>query len=398
MTRLTSRTVGTEASTLPGWLELQASRQGLEVALRHKRLGVWETRTWRDLLAEVSGLASGLSTAGFGPDSTLVVLSHPRPEALLLALAAQWLGGNAALLDPGDAAASQVRFLGELKPAFVFAEGLEQLERVVAADVAPSLLVYADERGLRAYPHAQLRSYTELIDASDPRVPARLARAHAVAFSIYRLSTGGRPEVQHLSHADLQQQGALLMHTERLGPNEEAFAARAFATGGQARYLIAPWLIAGFRLNFPENLATRDNDRRELGPTLVAGTRETYQRVENLVLERLPEPGSWKRRLIDWALKPGATGLRRLLGYWWVIRPLRDVIGFTRTRAPLLVGEPLPEASQRFFAALGVEVRTWPDPASWQAHVQAAKTSSGGWTDFQARHRAIEFGWTKEPV
>lgn len=398
MIRPTSRTVGAEATTLPGWLELQTSRQGFGVALRHKRLGVWQPRTWRDVQAEVSGLASGLSAAGFRAGAVLVVLSHPRPEALLLALAAQWLGGSAALLDPNDDAAIQARLLAELKPGFLYAEGLEQVERALAAGVAPALLIYADARGLQAHPHAALRSYADLIATSDPRVPARLARAHEPAFVIHRVNGGGGSEVQRLTHAELLRQGALLVQAERLGADEEAFAARAFAAAGQARYLIAPWLIAGFRLNFPENLATRDNDRRELGPTLVAGTRETYQRLENLVRERLPAPGSWQRRLVDWALAPGARGVQRLLGYWWVRRPLRDVIGFTRTRAPLLVGTPLPESSLRFFAALGIEVRTWPDPAAWQAHDPVARLAGGGWTDFQARHRPIGPDWAREPV
>jgi len=154
---------------------------------------------------------------------------------------------------------------------------------------------------------------------------------------------------------------------EKLGADEQALAARAFAASGQARYLLAPWLIAGFCLNFPENLATRDNDRRELGPTLVAGTLETYTRLHDLVQARLPQPGSAQRRLVDWALaaQPGAA--RRVLGEWLVRRPLRDVIGFTRTRAPLLVGEPLSGNAQAFFAALGIAVRAWPDPAQWHS-------------------------------
>ncbi|MNR37341.1 hypothetical protein D3C85_1553490 [compost metagenome] len=69
------------------------------------------------------------------------------------------------------------------------------------------------------------------------------------------------------------------MQGERLTEREEALAARAFAASGQARYLLAPWLLAGFRLNFPERLETRDQDRRELGPSLVLGTRETYGRL-----------------------------------------------------------------------------------------------------------------------
>ena len=82
-------------SGLPGWLHLQAAGQARSVALRHKRLGVWQERTWGEVLVEVGGLAGALSERGFRPGATLTILSNPRPEAVLLALAAQWLGGSA---------------------------------------------------------------------------------------------------------------------------------------------------------------------------------------------------------------------------------------------------------------------------------------------------------------
>ena len=369
-------------ATLPEWVQWRAHQQGAGIALRHKRLGVWRVRSWAQVASEVTGLAGALQARGFAGGATLVVLSRPRPEALLAALAAQWLGGVAALFDPLEAAGDQLELLRELQPEFVFAEGLEELQRLQAAALAPRLTFYADARGVveqadgaQAYP----RLLAEGIAAQgEPQ-----ARAERTAFAFYRRGADGGREQQRISHAELLREGRRLVDVEQLGSGEEALAARAFAAGGQARYLLAPWLIAGFRLNFPENLATRDNDRRELGPTLVAGTRETYGRLYELAQARLPQPGTLSRRLVDWALvlRPGL--LRRTLGQALVRRPLRDVLGFSRTRAPLLVGEPLDEAAQQFFAGLGVAVRTWPDPAEWQRPAQRPATSPalGGWID-----------------
>ena len=360
------RTDRQAAATLPGWLEVQARSQGGAVALRHKQLGIWQPRSWREVLADVAALAGGLAERGFRQGSTLVVLSHPRPEALLAALAAQWLGGVAAVLDPHDDPAVPDAALLALRPDFVFAEGLAQVERARRAGLAPAVLAYADARGLGGQPLPGLVASRALAVAGG-RVPALLARPDGVAFVFLRAGGDGAVERQAITHAELLREGRLLVEGEQLSEREEAFAARAFAASGQARYLLAPWLIAGFRLNFPESLATRDNDRRELGPTLVAGTRETWQRVEHLVRDLLPAPGSWQRRLVERGLDPRARGVSRLLGYWLVRRPLRDVIGFTRTRVPLIVGEPLPDESARFFARLGIEVRNWADPARWQA-------------------------------
>ncbi|MBH2018433.1 MAG: AMP-binding protein [Burkholderiales bacterium] len=356
-------------ATLPHWLLCQSHQQAGRIALRHKRLGVWQQRSWRQAADEVHRLATALRASGFAEGSTLAILSRPRPEALLAALAAQWLGGVAALLDPLEAAAGQIALLRALQPQAVFAEGLQEIERLQASALTSGLVLYADGRGVTSPNPAglALADYTQLaLRETDCPWPVQ-AHAERTAFAFYRHAASGQIEQQRITHAELLQQGRRLVLAEKLGADEEALAARAFAASGQARYLLAPWLIAGFCLNFPENLATRDNDRRELGPTLVAGTLETYTRLHELVQSRLPQPGSVQRRLVDWALtaQPGAA--RRVLGEWLVRRPLRDVIGFTRTRAPLLVGEPLSNNAQAFFAALGIEVRAWPDPAQWHS-------------------------------
>ena len=367
-------------ASLPHWLQLQAQRQAGAIALRHKRLGVWQVRTWAQVAAEVQGLASALQAHGFASGSTLAILSRPRPQALLAALAAQWLGGGAALFDPLEAAAGQLELLRELQPEFVFAEGLEELQRLQEAALAPRLLFYADSRGVTGE-EGEAQEYARLLTGQAQPLPELQARAERTAFAFYRRGADGRSEQQRISHAELLQEGQRLVQAEQLGAHEEALAARAFAAGGQARYLLAPWLIAGFRLNFPENLATRDNDRRELGPTLVAGTRETYGRLYELAQSRLPQPGSRHRALVDWALTPGPGALRRLIGHWLVRRPLRDVLGFSRTHAPLLVGEPLPAEVQGFFAGLGVTVRTWPDPAEWHSPPTRPVPAVSGWID-----------------
>jgi len=95
----------------------------------------------------------------------------------------------------------------------------------------------------------------------------------------------------------------------------------------------------------------------------------------------LPEPGSWRRRMVDWALVAHPGALQRHLGYWLIRRPLRDVLGFSRTRAPLLVGEALAPPTLAFFQALAIEVRTWPDPAQWHRPAPWPAPLVNGWIE-----------------
>ena len=64
---------------------------------------------------------------------TLLIISQARSEALLLALAAQWLGGSVTLLDPE---LDNRPLLTRLKPTFVLAEALDAVQQVRSTDTA----------------------------------------------------------------------------------------------------------------------------------------------------------------------------------------------------------------------------------------------------------------------
>lgn len=335
--------------TLPQALLHQARTRGSAIALRHKRLGIWHERSWSELAQDVGQLAAALQQRQFGRNDDLLIISQAHPEALLMALAAQWLGASVTLLDPDR---DHRALLNGLRPRFVLVQNLDALQQLSAH----SVIVYLDGRGLSQHLNANLIAYADL--RTDAPAPPCARQSDATAF-VFHAGTA-----QGLTHAQLLADARALVEREQLSAGEEALAARVFAASGQARYLLAPWLHAGFRLNFPEALATRDTDRRELGPTLVLGTRESYARLEHWVRERLPLPGTVSHALYHWALKPSESPVRRWLGHWLVRRPLLDVLGMSRLRVPLLVGPALSPHSATFFAALGIHPGHWQEPAA----------------------------------
>ena len=348
--------------TLPKALLLQAETRGSAIALRYKRLGIWHVRSWRELAQDVSRLAAALHQRGFSRGDDLLIVSQARSEALLLALAAQWLGGSVTLLDPE---LDNRPLLNRLKPAFVLAETLDAVQQVRSTDTPPRVLLYLDWRGLNTAEDRGLSAYAELSVGVTADAPAPVSDSAATAFIFH--SANGQP--QCLSHGQLLDGARKLVARESLSSSEEALAARVFAASGQARYLLAPWLSAGFCLNFPEALATRDTDRRELGPTLVLGTRESYARLEFRARERLPLPGTLSHRLYRWAMVPEVSIVRRWLGHWLIRRPLLDVLGMSRLRVPLLVGPALSQESAEFFGALGIRPGNWQEPSTPRALV-----------------------------
>jgi hypothetical protein len=338
------------SQSLPQALLQQSQTRGAQIALRYKQLGIWQTRSWSELAVEVSRLAGALHQKRFGASHDLLIISEARAEALLLALAAHWLGGSVSLLDP---AVDNRDLLAALAPDFAVAEGLEAVGQLRSA--SPGVLIFLDKRGLSAAPDKGLVAYAALLDGVHVELPRPAVNATSKAFIFPSLNGLLREE---LSHRDLLLGARQLVDVQGLDNHEQALAARVFAASGQARYLLAPWLVAGFCLNFPEGLSTRDNDRRELGPTLVLGTRESYARLELWAREHQPLPGSLSHGLYRWAMNPSPGVLRRWLGHWLIRRPLLDVLGMSRLSKPLLVGEALTPQSTAFFSALGIQPRS----------------------------------------
>ncbi|CAE6706606.1 AMP-binding protein [Paraburkholderia aspalathi] len=354
-----------QPSTLPHWLRHQAQQRPHAIALRHKRLGTWHALSWQDVATAVEQLAAGLAQQGFAAGDALLLVSHPREEALLLSLAAQWNGGVAIPLDPQLTDDALRSVLTHIAPRFVFAEDDSQIDRLLTHEGLR--VIDANPRNLASHPHAAVTDYRALsLSVHNENGFASAARPHDDAFAFVRLDADGQLVEQRFPHATLVREAQQLVAAEKLNASDEAFAARAFAAASQARYLIAPWVLSGFRLNFPESLATRDNDRRELAPTLVAGTRETYARVAQLVDDRLPGARSWRRRLINRAQRKQGGPLARALTWWLITRPLREVIGFSRTHAALVIGPPLDEKTAALFEAIRVDVRAWPDTGDWR--------------------------------
>ncbi|WP_122437046.1 AMP-binding protein [Pseudomonas viridiflava] len=348
--------------SLPQALLIQAQTRNRQIALRYKKLGIWQTRTWDEVAQDVDHLAEALHLQGFKATDCLLIISEANAEALLLTLAAQALGGSVSLIKPS---VDHRSWLATVKPRYAVVQNLELVAQL--SDAEPDVVIVLDDRGLHDAEHTRLVDYAELLKPAAKGVRKPLIDAAACAF-VFQTPQGE----QRLTHADLLDGARQLVDIQAITERDQALAARVFAASGQALYLLAPWLVAGFCLNFPEALSTRDNDRRELGPTLVLGTRESYARLELWARERLPLPGTFAHALYRWAMVPAKGVIRRQLGYWLIRRPLLDVLGMSRLSKPLLAGDALTPQSQAFFAALGILPRPLNTPVLIKPRFEAA--------------------------
>lgn len=360
--------------TFPKLLAENAQKWPTQVAMREKRLGIWNDITWADYQQQVGLITLGLESLGIERGDVVGLIGDGRPAWIFGEVAAHALGA----LSIGfyqDALPHELVFLINVaQPKLIIAENEEQVDKLLEiGEECPCIrhIVYCHPRGMRKYDNPQLLSLQQLQQAGAERLrqaPGRYDQLVAagkgsdVAILCPTAGTTGPPKLAML------QAGALLAHSRdylKADPREVGdhyVSVLPLPWIMEQIYAVAQPLVARTIVHFVEKHETMMSDLREVGPHFLLLVPRVWEAIAADVHSRLMDTAPLKLKLYHIGMKLAwkaaiREGRQSALAGLLLTRSLRDRLGFSRLRSASTAGALLGPDTFRFFRAIGVPLR-----------------------------------------
>lgn len=378
-------TLPPDRDTLPKAFLASVARFGDRVAMRKKRLGIWQEYTWRQCYQHVHDFCLGLVSLGLQRGEKVAIIGENDPEFYWAEIAVHSAGGISTAIFT-DASPQELGYIvTNSDSVFLLAHDQEQCDKALELrDQLPQVrkVIYWEERGLWNYNDPWLLSF-EQVEA----LGRDYARQHPGLFE-QLVAQGSGEDIAIFSYTSgttSLPKGAMIRHRnllyanwniEEVAPrrpedNYVSFSPLAWIT--EQSLGLTAHLLYGFQVNFPEGPETVQNDIREIAPSALLFPSRIWEGMARTMQVRLND-SSWINRALfalfmpiayqiidrEDAGRPIPLPLRalRAIGELAVLRPLRDKIGMTRMRDAITSGAALSPDVLRFFRAIGVELKS----------------------------------------
>ncbi|KAA3632696.1 MAG: long-chain fatty acid--CoA ligase [Proteobacteria bacterium] len=373
-----------ELDTFPKMLRHQAGRIADRPAIMEKDYGIWQTWSWSDYRDEVNRFAAGLSSLGFKRGDKLFIIGQNRPRLYFAIAAAQALGG-VPVPTYYDSVAEEMKFvIGHAGARFVLAEDQEQVDKVLEVkDECPhvEMIIYDDERGLSGYDPDIVRSFESIQSlgdeqlATDTRLVEREideGKGTDTSVILYTSGTTGQPKGVVLTYDNIRSIAQVCVDLEGLDENDSVIAYLPMAWIVDHFISYAQAHIAGFCVCCPESEATVMQDSREIGPTYHFTSPRVLENQRTSIMIRMEDASALKRRMFHYFLDVAKRCLEARLGgreiglkdrilyaigKFLVYEPLKNQLGYSRTRLTYTAGEAIGPDMFDFYRSIGIHLK-----------------------------------------
>ena len=369
-----------ELINLPAKLfELSRTRPN-DVAMRHKKFGIWREFTWEEYFNKVRSVSLGFYELGVREGDKVAIHSENRPEWVFADLGAQTIGSVSVGIYPTSPASEVEYLLSHSEASVLVVEDEEQLDKALEAwDRLEKLkkIVVIDPRGVKELDDSRIITFHELLDLGDSVVGKsfeemiKTISSSETAIIVYTSGTTGPPKGAMITHENLRFAAVTWGLVYEYQKNDEVLSYLPLCHVAERVISVANGVYHGYVVNFGEDTNSFMEDLREVQPTFFLGVPRVWEKMLASIQIRSNDATWLKRSLFNFWVKQGGVLLQRRLknkgtfidsiwfgiGWLFVFRSLKKRLGMMRVREALSGAAPIAPQVLEFLMSVGVPVR-----------------------------------------
>jgi long-chain acyl-CoA synthetase len=376
--------IASEANTIPRLFWKRVGEWAERTAMREKVNGLWQEITWREYGLNVRYVTLGLIALGLKQGDRAAIISENNPEWLYSDMGILAAGGVTVGIYPTDSANQVEYVLNHSGAKFYIAEDEEQLDKVLEVRGSiPALekIIIIDMEGLRHFESPMVISFAELLELGkewDRREPAlflnRLQepRPEDLAILIYTSGTTGPPKGAMISHQNIINTMEMQNEVNPGNEKDEVLSFLPLCHIAQRTVSVFNPLLAGYKINFVEEMDTIPENMREVSPTIFFAVPRIWEKFYSGLILAMKDATALEKWAFRQALAVGQKvsdfrlqgseppiflqGLFKLAD-WTVMKNLKKSLGLNRARYCLSGAAPISPDLLKFYHSLGLDIR-----------------------------------------
>ncbi len=367
--------------TVSKLFRLRVQELGNKVAMREKKLGIWQAITWNQYGKRAKAIGMGLLASGLEHGDVCSILSEDCPEWMIADKGVVGASGITNGIYATDAPAQVSHLLQDSRSRFLFVENEEQLDKVLQIREEVPLLkkvIVFDPKGLRGFSDSMvflLEDFYEYGRSGKKDCAEKWERSiddsrpDDVLVLIYTSGTTGPPKGSMITHRNALFMMQANSATLPLRETDEQLCFLPLSHIAERTVSIFWSLKFKTTVNFAESMETVGENLREVAPTIFFAVPRVWEKLHSGIEIKLGEATMFGRWVYERAIRIGhqvvdhvfesrpiPPGLKMLhfLANRLVLGNIRRLLGLHRVRWTISGAAPIAPDLIRWYHVLGV--------------------------------------------
>ena len=360
-------------ATIPGLVLSHNNNHPDAVALRYKQLGIWNSYSWSDYLAEVTSSTNALKSLSIGKGSVVAVYGNNVPKLIFSISAIQALGGIVVPIHPESTSSELKKILSDSKTEILIAEDQQQVDTFlgIESECSVNKVIYLDGRGMATYKNENLNSFDDLIVKSNNASIENDINSINENDTAFYLFDEHEDSLYKVSHAAIINNSSKIITLNTLTEKDSIVSYLPLSIPTNLLFTFVTSLNSGMSLNLPESNQTIEKDIQEIGPTILYAPSFVFKHIITSIAYRIEAANEANynrymnhyKSLMEIYNKEisGESSLLDKIKKSWIMlttfAPAKNVFGLTKIKHAFVSDGVLSKVNFDFFHAIGVEIQ-----------------------------------------